>query len=305
MKKIILVNIAVFLAFLFLTEFIFLCHKFYLKYRKIKRVYHYGTVQTTKKAVKSIIDLYTINENYFDEQTFRPPLLTQKTNDGIILAGCSFTYGETLGEDETLGYKLFKATDKNIYNLGIQGGSPRETLYIFNHSDILNKYTQNNKDIILVLYTYIDDHLRRLYTDTRTRDPKYNLSADNKLVYVKPKIHSEAYINIVSDNLQYLVPIEKQHNLLNQYMLEINKKIKENYNNAKFVILVFEEKKEPNRWEILEKDGILVLNVKEITGHDFSSEEYLSSDYYHPNEKVWDELTPGLVNVLEQKHILQ
>ena len=305
MKKIIIINISIILGLLLILEAIFFCHKFYLTYRKISKTYNYGYTENIIKTTKNMFDLYSIHENYFEKNAFRKPISTANTNKGIILLGCSFTYGERLNENETLGFKIYESTKQNIYNLGLQGGSPREMLYFFRNPNFLNNYTHNNKNISFILYTYIDDHLRRLYTDIRPKVPKYKLTKDNNLIEAKQTIHSELFQILYLDNLHTRIPIEKQHSLFNQYMLKLNEEIKKRYSDkTKFIILIFEEKKEQNNWQFLKDNGIIILNVKDITKEDFSKDEYLNTDLYHPNAKVWEELVPKLIDKLEQKEIL-
>lgn len=61
---------------------------------------------------------------------FREPIIgTGK--ESIILSGCSFTYGLGLESDENFSGQLAKHLKKySVYNIGVNGASPREALYL-------------------------------------------------------------------------------------------------------------------------------------------------------------------------------
>jgi hypothetical protein len=85
-------------------------------------------------------------------------------NKHIILLGCSFTFGEGLPYHETIGSDLESALPGyHAYNYGLVGGGPHQSALFFKPGiDIINK-TSIKQDSGFALYTYIDDHLNRVY----------------------------------------------------------------------------------------------------------------------------------------------
>jgi hypothetical protein len=89
-------------------------------------------------------------------------------NKHILLLGCSFTFGEGLPYHETIGYDFETALKKyNAYNYGIIGSGPHQFALLFKPGiDIINK-TAVRQDSGFAIYTYVDDHLNRVYGGSR------------------------------------------------------------------------------------------------------------------------------------------
>lgn len=121
-----------------------------------------------------------------------------------IFTGCSFTFGEGLPYEETFPY--FFSKEKNNfkpYNCGFSGWSPAEMCLSFD-SAYLNSINNNSikEDNGFCLYTYIDDHLSRVYGDSRhLRAEKNNPSitiennAINVQMHARPKVLLAALLN--------------------------------------------------------------------------------------------------------------
>lgn len=297
--KIIFYNILLIFIIFIAFELFFDVYRLNVKYRKISR--HNPSYTFSQKiyfASKELFTAYIQNKNYYKINMFRSPLIAENKKPAIILVGCSYTYGERIKNDETLGYHIYKNTDSTVYNMGLNGASPREILYMLrDDTSFLDKFTNNNNNISIILYTFIDDHLRRLYSDSRPRVPRYKLK-NGELIYLQPIPHSELIQNVFYDNITKIIPISEQYKLFNNYMININNAIKNKFGyNTKFVIFIYDERhfKNPN-WKELEDKGIKIIKLENLTDKNIFDDEYLAYDGYHPNHKAWNIICPKLID---------
>ena len=259
-----------------------------------------------------IYDNYLSFDNSFfvekgqEKFNFRNPSIKKSYGtDSIILAGCSFTYGYGIEHENTFGAMLSDYTNKNIYNMGVNGGSPRDFLYILRNKDILNKHLRfdNKKEdkIDTIIYTYIEDQRQRLFVDVYRRSPGFRINAKKELKYYKESnflINSVLYQLITKYIAYNFIPKKVQYSLLNLYMDTIYQEIKKQFgDDTKFVLLVYYA--DDNDWSFLEKQGAKVIFLSDLTGKDLSKPEYLIYDKAHPNKKAWDLIIPLLVSKLD------
>ncbi len=102
----------------------------------------------------------------FDAYGWRvTPVINEKEKHQFLLfLGCSFTLGEGVHENETLAYYTAQlASDYDPYNYGFHGNGPFDILAKWETED-LSKQVKEKKGIIL--YTFIDNHIRRLVGST-------------------------------------------------------------------------------------------------------------------------------------------
>lgn len=195
--------------------------------------------------IVNMINIFNIHSKpleYYYTDDFRKPVIASPSKS-IILAGCSFTYGHRLNDDETFGYILSKYSNRTVYNLGITGGSLRDFLFILRNKSILYKLIpEKNPDIEYIIYTYIPDSEGRLYYNLRETQPFFIKSKNNTLKYIKiNKLFngSNTYRQIM--RLLYSRRLLKNtHNLYLCYLKECKKELSKLYPNAKFIILAYE-----------------------------------------------------------------
>lgn len=229
----------------------------------------------------------------------------------IILVGCSYTYGLALSENETFSYLLSKYTGRDVYNLGIGGRSPRTILYLMreNFNYTKTNLLKNNLNIEYIIYTYIPDHKRRLYVNLICNDiPCYKtIKKDNNkhLKFVNCNSLKKTYIyrNIMELVYRYkmLNTPKEMFDIFTLYIKEIHREIQSNFhfNNkkTKFVILVYDEEAIDD-WNILKRDDIIVIRIKEDLNINISDKKYKLLDN-HPNAKAWQDIVPALVKKLD------
>lgn len=96
-----------------------------------------------------------------------------------LFMGCSFTYGESVADTNTLPYYFGEQTGYRPYNYGVSGHSPSQMLAILQSVNIRSQIVEKEG---IALYTFIEDHLARTTPTTKWAD----LSA-GYLPYVNPK----------------------------------------------------------------------------------------------------------------------
>lgn len=231
--------------------------------------------------------------SYPENYSGKPPL---------AVMGCSFAYGLNLKDNQTFSAQLSQYTGRIVYNLGIVGTSPREILYILENDDIRNTLIKEEPEYII--YPYISHHLKRLYTDIRfyANSPYYRLK-DGKLQYYNKNkfITSSMIYRRILEYKQKKISDDEAFALFCVYLKQINEEIKKHYKNTKFVVLVYEDNFEdilinPNHnWSPVIQNGIIVINVPEITHTNLYNPEYLVSETdIHPNSRAWATVVPAI-----------
>ena len=239
----------------------------------------------------------------------------KNTKPSVILFGCSFTFGAGLNDDETFSYKLSKYTRRNVYNRGIAGYGVQHMLYMLdnadkfrNISDFYNISTYAASQPMYIIYTFIGDHIYRLYKANDYFDIYlmfYKYDKNKKLKKYSEKDlwwwHSYILRSIYMRKIdKYVLNIlNKKNNFLLEHFILSNQKIKEIYPNSKFVIFVYDG---DNYIKLIQKEleqsGIIVIYLSELTDIDFSQDEYKINDKMHPNAKAWNTIVPLLVKKL-------
>lgn len=242
------------------------------------------------------------NKGDIDNEVYRCiDCISQETNNKppIVLMGCSFTYGFCLEDEETFNAFLNKITKRKIYNWGIVGASPRETLITLRNKDFV-KHIEKPE---YVIYTYIPDHRRRLYSPYVDLKTNFYKKKNELVEYKQPYI---LYSSHLMKQILYRYANKKSKSVdsiefFKLYIREIVKEIENLYGEeTKFVIIVYDDDGFINWKEIEEistsKNKIIVLNIKEIVGSYLDEDEYRIDS--HPNAKAWEVITPKLVEKL-------
>ena len=250
-----------------------------------------------------ILYFYDTNNNYFQPDEFRKPTVGKDyKNEDIIIAGCSFAQGACLNDDETISAVIAKKFPKyKVYNIGLCGGSQRETLYILRNSQKYKDWNilpRENEDTKFFIFIHFKDQKRRLIlTSLRTDSPHFKVkkskNGEQKLDFYIPKnnIRKTFTYKNLTENLNFSDSILKKLNgLLFLYYKEIQKEIATKYPNAKFVIYDYQNNLEENDIKNLENGGIKVIG----SDKDYRRNPYLAFDNSHPNGRAWEEITDYL-----------
>ncbi len=290
--KILSINIFLILVIILLAEITCIC----LTY-KIQNWENFNFGNHIEKIINSYI-----NHKYFEEYDFRPVSYGKIFKKPIIIVGCSYAYGLGLNENETISSLISNKTNRTVYNLGVKATSTREILYILRNNDLRNKLLDNQNNFEYVIYPYISNHRYRLYTDIKpyTYSPYFKETENGLEYYEKNKLIANSYIYKKFLDWKYSEINNKEaFRLMCVYLKEINKEIKKHYPDTKFVVLIYEDYLNEN-WNILDKEGIIIVKVKDIAKIDVKSPEYtLSPNDFHPNAKAWQVIVPKLIEELK------
>jgi hypothetical protein len=238
-----------------------------------------------------------------------------KAKTSIATMGCSFTEGYAITEEETFAYKLQKETGRKTYNLGISGSGIQHVLYFIQTHRLFNE-NKPNEIPEYVIYTFIEDHLRRMYTtafDGFFYPHKYQtyFRIGNHLYMRTPEMTFWDYIEmspfgeVISNNRFSIASDAERFKLFKLYIDTCNRELKKRNPNTKFVILVYDNYNlviPTERWREFENEGIKVLRFDGGKYDYLQMPEYRSSiDHAHPSGRAWDDIVPVVIEQLQLK----
>ena len=302
--KYLFVNLILIISIFLLLETFFFIKQFLIEYN-----ISYKDKITTIEEKYDILKNFFLNSyiglnydyKYFNKNEIRniaKPLKDDKK--GILLLGCSFTYGDGLKEEEVFSTVLSKGTNRTVYNLGINAGSPVEALYFLKNSNIRKEIVNIEKDIEYVFYTYIPGQEGRILT--KNRCPKFKPIKNNtQLVISNIDLLNRSYLfDYFFDNSIVKKLLEKKlKKITNLYFREIRKETYKNFPDSKFIILIYDYEGIDNKSNNQElgfyenTDKVIILN--DIVDIDLTSNEYKINDNFHPNGKAWKYIIPALI----------
>jgi len=123
-----------------------------------------------KKTGHSICDVeYSVDE-YGRRVT---PVKERKKRDKFVLFfGCSFTFGDGVGDNQTLAFEVGKNTGQYMpYNYGFSGEGPFDILAKIENIDFKNDVKEGNG---ISIYTFIDSHIHRTIGSASLMGSKFN-----------------------------------------------------------------------------------------------------------------------------------
>ncbi len=159
---------------------------------KNKKTQYFGFINNPSTQVRHIRrtkDKLIFDVVYsFDEYSRRVVPLNKKPNQNkfLVLFGCSFTQGNALNDDQTLGYFLAKhSPDYFPYNYGIGGTGMSTVLALTEKTDFKQQIPEPNGAFV---YVYIEAHPRRslgVWPEIQWSDflPYYRKSEEGPLVH--------------------------------------------------------------------------------------------------------------------------
>lgn len=230
----------------------------------------------------------------------------------IVIDGCSFTYGHAIEVYESFGYKLQQKTKRKVYNYGISSNGIQHVLYRVQHMPLTN----DNQEPEYLIYTYINDHLRRFLTDHdfyswTVKRSIYKVKG-NHLVLRTEEVTPFDYLKMTHlwQNFAYkrfnMMSFDQKFDIFEIYAREIQSSLQKKYPHTKLVIIVYYPTVDSHgviaktdRWSELEKEGIIVIRFDTPEYKFLETQEYLSAfDNIHPNGKAWDKLVPIIIKKL-------
>ena len=302
--KILLVNLVSIIVTLIIIELISMGVSYLTNKKSLELKNSANLIQKFRYAKAAYIDWDRFCYSFESEDNVKRP---------IMLLGCSYAHGSGLKKKQTLSYKLFKKTNRNVFNQAIPGSSIQFALAHFQSGEM----KEDVPDAEYIIYVYINYHLARLYSydldyiETEINQ-RYELK-NGELVKIKKPVFPWMYSLFTVKNIQKLIEFYKSKNeymdyeLFNAVMKETLKQARENYKDVKFVVLLYPsadyiEDKEPvlQDFEVekLKSMGFIVLNAEDLTDKPIRSLDYRVVDKDHPSEQAWDAIVPALIKKL-------
>lgn len=306
--KILLLNILILIALLCALEF-YSYNK--LNTKLFQAMVRFNVLKQNQKWTLKYTKVREFNY-YLDKVNFRPVKIGNKLKRPIIFFGCSFTYGFGLNDCQTLPYKIWKLTNRTVYNRAFNCWGGQHVLYQLRRDDLKKEIPYAE----YIVYTFIYDHLDRFYSYVVSNPSetmlKYKI-VNNKLSEVKPAFlpcYSLFTVKYVQDAITEMKNNNKDDliYMFNSIMNESLRLSRIKYPNSKFVILVYKESRSIPDTELtkfnkninkLKNKGFIVIDAQELVGHSLDRKEYILNDNFHPSEKVWNEIAPKLVKYLK------
>ena len=244
----------------------------------------------------------------------RVPDGTEYKSDPIIIFGCSFAYGMELNKDQTIGYKLSHILKRPVYNRSVYGQALSEMYYQSESEEFYKQVPKSDT----VIYIMIDDHYRRMFTDTcEVIDTWFLVQYDIK----KGKLIRRKYKNIFSNFIKSLYLVKQiKHSYFAKYTTD--EKNKEKLTDDALIYFIKTRENLEKRWnnkikftvifyndilgsdllkEKLLKNQFYVIDIKDLTNENLYDDKYLAVDKIHPSEAAWDLLTPLIAEIIEKQ----
>lgn len=318
--KIFLYNIVVFIFLFFILEFVIYCFaaseykKVYSKILHLIQVpyfiysYQHDFAEQSYQRFDRANNIYLRNpeKNYLH------------TKKPVLIFGCSFAHGTFyLKNEQTVSFKIFEKTNRDVYNYGFPGCGAQHMLFFIRN--IIPYKIPKREDPAYAIYIYIPNHLFRLRTDIyptlfsngKTLQYKINngdLVLEKPLFKIPYKLFTIKFFLSINDYIKKRnSKIDAMENfiLLNSIFLESKEALQKRYPNLKFIILRYQVDGEDNfrelpyMWETLKNQGFIVINSSDLIGRKFvNNTDDTVADGYHPSELAWDLLVPALIKEL-------
>ncbi len=295
--KIVIMNFIFIIFFLVLLEIIsfsILIFKYENQIKDCMKSYEYHPKFSLLYQVNDDITVFTAKNDY---NNFRKPIIIDNNKRPILIFGCSFAAGDLLDEKYIFSTVISKLTDRTTYNRGFPGTGPQVMLYQLSS----DKFKYIVPDCEYVIYLYAADAIKRTIM---TRNwpflwqisPKYIFAKNNKLKLIKINnllAHSYMY-RLIESSYPYIYGKKYCSKLFFEIIKESYIQSQNIYPNSKFVVFAY--KNDIQFKEELEKLGIKVITLKDLTNENMFQLKYQISKYNgHPNEKAWEFITPLFV----------
>ncbi len=309
--KLIFINLILLILLLFILEV--------LSFIKLAETYNekldvYNTFEYFK--YKRIYNKTRENNPY----KFRPIEYRNPHKRPILLFGCSYTYGHTLKDNETLSRKLEDYTNRTVINRGFNGEGA--SLIYFQASDPIimknierslippkTKEKDVNTDFEYIIYTFISGHPKRNFLyKINIFDRYFNLRYElknNKLerrIIKHTLLHSsytfKLFYNFINNKF---IPSNTYQELVFKAEIEESfKLLKKYYPNSKIAIIIYPDGQNDiyiNKASQILKDfkDVTFIKVADYIPDIYDDKYWL---YNHPSPYALDKLVPIIAKEL-------
>lgn len=247
-----------------------------------------------------------------------PDGLEYKNKKPVIIFGCSYAYGYKLKKEQTFSYKLARILKQPVYNRSVSACGLQHMLKQVSSKEFYEEVPQPDK----IIYIFIPDIYRRMFINGRLgicEDSFYLhytekngiLTEDSYKNPVKIFINSLYFSTWLKDKkIRYILDNQKNADEITDlallYFLQTRTEIQKNYkSNPKFIIFFWQH---PKQFDIYKKilknkllaNGFYVIEKEDLTDEDlFASKCFIAPNDFHPNESVWNLLTPLIADKIK------
>jgi len=328
--KVILFNLLIVFVLLLSSEF-FIWGYINYKYKKEINFNPHAKIIKFHPGVKYFPQIYK-KECFQDyEWSGRFPEGLYYKKKPIVVFGCSFAYGFLLKNEETFSYKLSHLSKRPVYNRAYPGWGIQHMLYQVRDKEFYKIIPEPE----YVIYIYQLDHLRRLYVKrfndfallseylylTYIEENNKNLVEEYKYKknhhlniikrsYLYNKIYeillSKLFYSIVNNHdennflIKNITNSKKLDNINTNFaflhFISAKEEMQKHWKNTKYIIFSYDDYYFHEEFlKRLSDNGFIVLKANDLTNENLLSSEFIQKDGIHPIGKVWDILTPKII----------
>lgn len=271
-----------------------------------------------KKADKGELSIVYARTVFFDYKNhihhFRPVNKDKTQKRPIIFFGCSYTYGSGLSTPQTLPFKITELSGRTSYNRAIPGSGVQHMFYDLQQKELYEEVP----DAEFIIYTFIYDHLRRMYDYKLSPFTNYNNQFDANIRYeikngelkqIKPRfidfysLYSVVKIQNYIKNKKFSKNQDDVNNLFLTTLKESKKITDKKYPNSKFIVILYKDGGQSTLdADVIKKIqamGIIVIDPEKLINKKLKAKPYRLNDEEHPSEQAWNEIAPKLVKTLK------
>ncbi len=228
----------------------------------------------------------------------------EKADKFAIFLGCSFTFGDGLSDDETLPYFFGKKTEEyQAYNYALSGSAPNMFLYLLSKRNLSEEVKQKSG---VVYYFFINNQTLRATTHFSTMSfawpaPKYVFN-DKKELYLETTVSTDMKLkrffakSAAFSNLRYLMDSEtitpEMRELTCEIINQIGKKVDEQFDDTKFITVLYPEESNSEIGDCLRAKGVEVLDFSHVKRDPILKNHW---DGFHPSKLENDNLSDILL----------
>jgi hypothetical protein len=235
----------------------------------------------------------------------RTPAPTESARRFAMFFGCSFTFGEGVGQNETLPARVaVHRPDLHCYNYGFRGYGPQQTLARTTAGGLRREIAEDRG---VAVYTLMDDHVKRAIGSMQVcawwgqRMPYYHftnagtLARDGFFSDGRPLLWGLYSLLGRSQAVKYFrldVPLkltEPDYELTAAMLIASRDAFQKEFPDSKFVVVFFPWSRHGRKIQpSLERNGVRCLDYSELLGPAEERSKYIIPFDSHPNAAAYE-----------------
>lgn len=215
-----------------------------------------------------------------------------------VFLGCSFTFGDGIDDNSTFPFMFQKMhSEYKSYNYGVSGYGPNQISLLFDKRVNSINQTSIPEDSGICVYTYIDDHLNRVYGSSEyllwgSKTPDVSVEG-NELIMKKRSgmLLTIAWLLNNSETMKYFKiknTYPKTSNFYKKFADLINFMAYKYYilkPNGLFYVGLYPGNSHDTNWIVFLDKRIKILNIKAPADYQ-TNESYMNKKFWHPQKAL-------------------